>query len=52
MAIKETRHPAGMIDLTIVPFSCVASNTVKKLCKIPLDHHVLVVDMGDKNYES
>lgn len=48
MAIKEKRHPKGMIDLTIVPQSSVATNTIKKLCKIPLDHHALVVDMGEK----
>lgn len=47
MAIKETRHPKGMIDLTIVPFSSVATNTTKKQYKIPLNHHVLVVDLGE-----
>jgi hypothetical protein len=45
--IKETRHPNGMIDLTIVPFSRVATKTIKKMCGIPLNHHVLVVDMGE-----
>jgi hypothetical protein len=48
MSIKEKRHPDGMIDLAIVPFSAVAKKTVKKLYKIPLDHHVLVVDMGEQ----
>jgi len=47
MGIKETRHPDNMIDLSIVPFSSVASNTTKKMYKIPLDHHVLVVDLGE-----
>lgn len=47
MAIKEKRHQAGTINLSIVPFSTVANNTVKKMYKIPLDHHVLIVDMGE-----
>lgn len=48
MNIKVKRHPEGMIDLRIVPFSTVAGKTIKKLCRIPLDHYVLVVDMGEQ----
>jgi len=47
MALKEKRHPAGMIDLSIVPFSTTTTKTIKKMCKIPENHHVLVVDMGE-----
>lgn len=47
MAIKEKRHKAGTIDLSIVPFSSVADSKDKKKYKIPLDHHVLIVDMGE-----
>jgi hypothetical protein len=46
MIIKK--HPKGMIDLTIVPYCEVATDNVKKYCKIPLNHHVLIVDMGVK----
>lgn len=46
--IKEKRHPEDMIDLRIVPFSIVATKTVKNICKIPLDHHAIVVDMGEE----
>ena len=47
MAIKETRHPSGMIDLSIVPYSRVATATIKRMCGIPMNHHVLIVDMGE-----
>jgi len=47
LRIKEKRHPTGMIDLTIVPFSSVADDVTKDQYKIPRDHHVLVVDMGE-----
>ncbi len=59
MAIKETRHPEGMIDLRIVPFSIKVSGKLldavnQRLIKeygseylIPANHHVLIVDMGE-----
>lgn len=47
MGIKEKKHPKGMIDMTIVPFSTVANMTTKQYYKIPLNHHVLVIDMGE-----
>lgn len=47
VGIKEKRHPDGMIDLSIVPCSVVATDTVKKLAGIPVNHHVLVVDLGE-----
>jgi hypothetical protein len=48
MAIKETRHPTGMIDLTIVPYSRVATDIEKMQFKIKESHHVLIVDMGEQ----
>lgn len=45
--IKEKRHPEGMIDLTIVPFSTVAGPAIKNMLRLPERHHVLVVDLGD-----
>ncbi len=47
MTIKETRHPPGMIDLMIVPYTWVATDTIKRMFGIPLNHHVLIVDMGE-----
>lgn len=47
MSIKEKRHPDGMINLGIVPFSTIATESIKKYYKIPSNHHVLVVDMGE-----
>ena len=47
MAIKETRHPSGFIDLTIVPYSRVATDSEKRRFKIKEAHHVLIVDMGE-----
>jgi hypothetical protein len=47
MVIKEKRHPDGMIDLRIVPFSRVATNTIKKMYDIPKNHYALVVDLGE-----
>jgi hypothetical protein len=47
MAIKEKRHPTGMIDMTIVPFCRVATNTIKKMYDIPKNHHALVIDLGE-----
>lgn len=59
MSIKETRHPEGCIDLRIVPFSMkIDKKLLEKINKditekygkeyiIPLDHHVLLVDMGE-----
>jgi hypothetical protein len=48
MTIKETRHPPGMIDLRIVPFSTIATKPIKKYYKIPNNHYVIVVDMGEE----
>ena len=59
MPIKETRHPEGMIDLRIVPFSmkiygkqldAINKYLIEeygKEYKIPANHHVLIVDMGE-----
>lgn len=59
MSIKETRHPTGMIDLRIVPFSIKVSPKLldainRQLLKdygseylIPANHHILIVDMGE-----
>jgi len=46
--IKEKKHPYGMIDMTIVPFSAVVSNHVKIMYDIPINHHVLIIDMGEE----
>jgi hypothetical protein len=47
MPIKEKRHPKGMIDMRLVQFSVIATDAIKEQYKIPLDHHVLVVDLGE-----
>jgi hypothetical protein len=47
MSIKETRHPSGYINLSIVPFSRVATDSEKRRFKIKETHHVLIVDMGE-----
>jgi len=47
MPIKEKRHPDGMIDMRIVPFSAVADESVKTRYGIKHNHYVLVVDLGD-----
>jgi hypothetical protein len=49
MGIKEKGHPSGMINMTLVPFSTVATNTIKKYYDIPRNHHVLVIDMGEED---
>jgi hypothetical protein len=52
MAIKEKRHPPAMIDMTIVPMSVIATEETKRAYGIPIDHHVLVVDLGEEEEEN
>lgn len=47
MTIKEKRHPTGMIDLRIVPYSVVMSDKEKDQFNIPRNHHTIVVDLGE-----
>ena len=60
MGIKEKRHPEGMIDLKIVPFSMVVEGKMldiinKQIIKefgsdylLYPKHHILLVDLGEK----
>lgn len=55
--IKETRHPKGMINMEIVPFSMVVDEPVRLfinqyikgegLGTLKKNHHILIIDMGE-----
>lgn len=57
MGIKEKRHPAGAIDMTIVPLSFVVDEPIRLFVnqymkregiQLKKNHHILIVDMGEK----
>jgi hypothetical protein len=46
---KATEHPDHCIDLLKVKSSRVADSRDKDKYRIPESHHVLIIDMGEKN---